>query len=114
MQEGLHIERRDETRLAAMKFCRFGLMQSLKSDPVMFVEGTGVTVNQSTSGLLLLASFAPPQGRLLEVVIDETSLTHSMSLVKVQWSKLVRETSDGQLHLVGFRKTFPSFHYVAF
>jgi len=114
MREGLYLERRYETRLASMKLCQFSLMLSVNSDSATIVEGTGVAVNQSTTGLLLLASFAAPQGRLLEVVIQETSLAHSMSLVKVQWSKLVRENSDGQLHLVGCRKTFPSFHYVAF
>lgn len=89
-------------------------MHSLNLDSMLLQEWHSVTVNQSASGMLLWADSVLPQGKLLEVVIDETSRTHSVSLVEVQWSKLVRHTSEGQLHLVGCRKTFPSFHYVAF
>jgi hypothetical protein len=95
------------------KPCRLSLMHPLGPDAIVFEEGAGVTVNQSLSGVLL-ASFAPPQGKLLEVSTEGTFLKTSVSLVEAQWSKLVHETSEGQLHLIGCRKTFPSFRYVAF
>jgi len=110
----MFLERRYEIRLASTKYCRLSLMHSLIPDSMVFQEWNSVTVNQSTSGMLLWADSVLPQGKLLEVVIDETSRAHSVSLVEVQWSRLVRYTSEGQLHLVGCRKTFPSLQYVAF
>jgi hypothetical protein len=106
MREGRHIERRDEARSAWMRPCRVSLMHPLGPNSIVFEEGAGVTVNQSRSGVMLLASLAPPQGKLLEVSTDGTFLKPSVSLVEVQWSKLVRETSKGQLHLLGCRKAF--------
>jgi hypothetical protein len=106
MREGMYIDRRDETRAAWMKPCRVSLMHPLGPNSIVFEEGAGVTVNQSPSGVPLLASFAPPQGKLLEVSTTGTFLRSSVSLVEVQWSKLVRETSEGQLHLIGCRKAF--------
>jgi len=106
MRESMYIERRDETRAAYMKPCRVSLMHPLGPNSIVIEEGTGVTVNQSPSGALLLASFAPTQGKLLEVSTEGTFLKSSVSLVEVQWSKLVCETSEGQLHLVGCRKAF--------
>lgn len=104
MREGMYIERRDETRAAWMKPCRVSLMHPLGPNAIVFEEGAGVKVNQSPSGVLLLASFAPPQGKLLEVSTEETFQKASVSLVEVQWSKPVRKTSEGQLHLIGCRK----------
>ena len=106
MRESMYIERRDETRAAYMKPCRVSLMHPLGPNSIVIEEGTGVTVNQSPSGALLLASFAPTQGKLLEVSTEGTFLKSSVSLVEVQWSKLVCETSEGQLHLIGCRKAF--------
>ena len=114
MREGMYIERRDETREAWIKPCRVSLMHPLALNSIVFEEGAGVTVNQSLSGVLLLAGFAPPQGKLLEVSTEGAFLKSSISLVEVQWSKLVREASKGQLHLIGCRKTLPSFRYIAF
>jgi len=104
MREGMYIERRDETRAAWMKPCRVSLMHPLGPNAIVFEEGAGVKVNQSPSGVLLLASFAPPQGKLLEVNTEGTFLKSSVSLVEVQWSKPVRKTSEGHLHLIGCRK----------
>jgi len=112
--QGMYLERRYEIRLASTKFCQVSLMHSLNSGSVVFQEWTSVTVNQSESGMLVWAPSALPPGKLLEVAIEETARTHSVSLVEVQWSQLVRYTAEGQLHLVGCRKTFPSYQYVAF
>jgi hypothetical protein len=89
-------------------------MHSVNPGSMVFQEWNSVTVNQSASGLMLWADSVLPPGKLMEVVINDTSHVHSVSLVEVQWSILVRYTSEGQLHLVGCRKTFPSFRYVAF
>jgi len=106
-RQGLYLERRYETRLASIKPCQFSLVHSLNLDSVVFQEWTGVIVNQSMSGMLLQAGSALPHGKLLEVVTDEAWLHPSVSVVEVQWSKPVPKTSEGQLHLVGCRKTFP-------
>jgi hypothetical protein len=94
-----------------MKFCQFNLTHSLSPNSVTFEEGTGVKVNRSQSGMLLLTSSAPSKGKLLEVNTDHPPHQPSVSLVEVRWSKPVRETSEGELHLVGCRRTFGPFHY---
>jgi hypothetical protein len=111
---GMYLERRYEIRLASTKYCRLSLMHSVNPGSMVFQEWNSVTVNQSASGMMLWADSVLPPGKLMEVVINDTSHVHSVSLVEVQWSILVRYTSEGQLHLVGCRKTFPSFRYVAF
>ena len=109
----LYLERREELRLESMKCCQLSLMHSLNADAVVFQDWASVTVNQSKSGLLLWAPSAIPLGKLLEVVTEETARTHAVSVVEVKWSQLVRSTVEGQLHLVGCRKTFPSYQYLA-
>jgi hypothetical protein len=111
--QGMYLERRYEIRLTSTKSCQLSLMHSWNPGSVVCEEWTGVMVNQSKSGMLLWAPSALPPGKLLEVMTDETSLTHSVSMVEVRWSQLVRSTSEGQLHLVGCRKTLPSFQYIA-
>jgi len=106
--QGMYLERRYEIRLASMKSSQISLMHSMNPDSLVFQEWTGMTANQSPSGMLLWAPSAIPQGKLLEVMTDATLLTRSVSLVEVLWSKLIRKTSEGQLHLVGCRKIFPS------
>jgi hypothetical protein len=104
MEERMDIERRNQKRAAWMKPCQIGLMHPLGPNSIVFEEGTGMTVNHSKSGILLLAMFAPPQGRLLEVRTEGSFLKSSVSLVEVRWSKLVRENAEGQLHLLGCHK----------
>jgi len=102
--QGMYLERRHEIRLSSMKSSQISLMHSMNPDSPVFQEWTGMTANQSPSGMLLWAPSAIPQGKLLEVSTEETFQKASVSLVEVQWSKPVRKTSEGQLHLIGCRK----------
>jgi hypothetical protein len=89
-------------------------MHSLSPNSVMVEEGVGVKVNQSQSGMLLLTSSALPKGKLLEVHTDGTATRPAFSMVEVRWSKPIRNSSEGQLHLVGCRRTFGPSHYWSF
>jgi hypothetical protein len=113
-QRGIFLERRFEKRTLAPQSCRLSMMHPLSHDAVLFEEGTGVTVNHSQSGMLLLMSSAPAKGKLLEVHTRGFSLRPACSLVEVRWTKPVRESSEGLLHLVGCRLTFGPSRYWAF
>jgi hypothetical protein len=110
----LFLERRFEGRKSATRSCQLGYMQPGRHNDAVFEQYSGVTVNESKSGLLLLLGSAPPKGKLLEVHTEGTGLRPSFSLVEVRWSKPVRRTSDGDLYLVGCRMSFGPYSYWAF
>jgi hypothetical protein len=109
----LFLERRFELRKTAARSCQLGLMQPGDHDEAMFEEQTGVLVNESRSGMLLMLGSSPPEGKLIEVHTGGTSLRPFFSLVEVRWSKPIRNTSEGDLYLVGCRMSFGPSSYWA-
>jgi hypothetical protein len=107
-------ERRQEARTAWTRSCEFGLWHLITEDAAVIEEGEGVTINHSTTGMLLVVGIAPSKGQLLEIRMAQPSLRRSISLVEVSWTKPVRKESEGHLFLVGCRLMFGPSHYWAF
>lgn len=102
----IFLERRFEFRKQSARSCQLGIMQPVDRGTTVFEEQAAVTINESKSGMLLLAGSAPARGKLLEVHADGTGMRSDFSLVEVRWTRPIRETSDGHLYLVGCRMTF--------
>ena len=103
-------ERRRETRSPRISPCSYGLMRSVDRDGVIFEEGHGTAVNDSSTGMRLLLGIAPSKGQLLEIQTGHSTLGRAICLVEVCWAKPLREDAQGALYLVGCRQNFGTTH----
>jgi len=79
-------------------------------DGAIIEEGHGTAVNDSSTGLRLLLSIAPPKGQLLEIQTNHSTSGRAICLVEVCWTKPLREDAEGALYLVGCRQSFGTMH----
>lgn len=106
----LRAERRRETRSPRISPCTYGLTRSVDPDGAILEEGHGTAVNDSPTGMRLLLGIAPPKGQLLEIQTGHSTLGRAICLVKVCWTKPLREDAEGALYLVGCRLNFGATH----
>lgn len=73
-------------------------------DDAIREEGHGTAVNDSPTGMRLLLRVAPSKGQLLEIQTNDRTLTRTICLVEVCWTKPLQEDTQETLYLVGCRQ----------
>ncbi len=91
-------------RMLLIRPCPYEMTESHEGQPLMFHEGTALSVNVSDQGMLLLM----PQPAQVQQVFEVLAATPaeeqpSPHVVEVRWTKQVVADEEGSLCLAGVR-----------
>jgi len=108
------IELRQAGREVKVQMCSYQLVDRVGSEGFVIESGEAVTINRSNGGMLLLMSRAPLAGQYLEIHTEPTHGRRAAYVFEARWSKPVTVESEGDLYLVGCRRTFGPCRYFEF
>jgi hypothetical protein len=90
------------------------MIEAIEEESFVIEQGTAITLNRSTEGVLLCMRQAPHVMQMIEVRSPCAGLYRTMIVFDVRWVRPVHVESSGHLYLVGCRRMFGPCHYLSF